>query len=73
MKSIIVLAAAVLLAAGCGSTQRAENERPELTQRQRDSVLARSGLPGSRTVGMALHQSDRAALRSSDLDSLSAR
>lgn len=57
-----VLAAALLGAAGCapGSGPAA---RAPLTERQRDSVLARSALPGAPVVGRALDVSDRAADR----------
>lgn len=58
-------AAALLLASGCA---REATARRELTQRQRDSTLGRSILPGAVTVTKALEASDRAATRSQDLD-----
>ena len=42
-------------------------ERAPLTERQRDSVLARSGLPGAPVVGRALDASDRAADRAAEM------
>jgi hypothetical protein len=41
-----------------------------LTEHQRDSVIARSSLPGAPVVGRALAESERQALRASSLDSL---
>jgi len=59
LRWIGVLAVAVLLA-GCGKSNT-EAKGPELTQRQRDSILALQPLPGASTVGSALKASDRAA------------
>jgi len=59
MKSLLVL---LLLAccAGCAQHPRASARAP-LTERQRDSVLAKSSLPGAPVVGRALDVSDQAA------------
>ena len=58
---------ALLAVAGCSSrADRAAS--PPLTERQRDSVLARSGLPGAQVVGRALDVSDRAAERAAGSD-----
>ena len=65
----VALLMALALASGCGSSPRRAAE-PPLTERQRDSVLARSGLPGATTVGRALEVSDDAAARAAALDSL---
>jgi len=69
----IVLLLVVLLVAGCGNMFSSDEVQSTLTERQRDSVLARSALPGSGTVGRALEHSDRAARRSADIDSIIAR
>ena len=58
---------AVLALAGCSSRVE-RSSGPPLTERQRDSVLARSGLPGARVVGRALDVSDRAAERAAGSD-----
>lgn len=50
----------VSLSAGCAPRSQPSARAP-LTERQRDSVLARSGLPGAPVVGRALEVSDRAA------------
>lgn len=47
--------------------------RTPLTERQRDSIIARSSLPGAAVVGRALDVSDRATERAegmADADSL---
>ena len=42
----------------------------ELSERERDSVIARSVLPGAAVVGRAMAISDRAQRRSASMDSL---
>jgi len=42
----------------------------ELTERERDSILARSSLPGAAVVGRAIAVSDRSARRAASMDSL---
>jgi hypothetical protein len=51
---------------GCGSHDHAA--RAPLTERQRDSVLAQSPLPGASVVGRALTVSDRASARADKMD-----
>lgn len=71
-KSIACVGFAGLLAAlACGSGEQTEAE-PALTQRQRDSVIGASSLPGARGVTRALGAADSAAARNSRLDSLGA-
>ncbi|TMQ72872.1 MAG: hypothetical protein E6K80_01555 [Candidatus Eisenbacteria bacterium] len=60
--------AATLALTGCAA--RETSSRAPLTERQRDSVIARSSLPGAGTVGRALEQSDAASRRVARLDSL---
>lgn len=55
---IAMIAAAALVTAGCGN--KAE-KKTELTERQRDSILATQPIPGASVVGRALNASDRAA------------
>ncbi len=67
MRRMLALAAiALALAAGC--TSRKSEVTKDLTERQRDSILARSGLPGAGAVGSALKASDREASRASSRD-----
>lgn len=64
---VLGFAAATTLTAGCGSSQHPTRE---LTQRERDSVLAASPLPGSAVVGKAIDVSDATADRAAAMDSL---
>jgi hypothetical protein len=63
--ALAAAAAALLVASSCA---RETTARRELTQRQRDSTLGGSILPGAATVTRALAASDRAATRAQDLD-----
>lgn len=56
----IVLCAALVLLAGCGKSNTEAN-KPELTERQRDSILALQPISGASVVGSAMKVSDRAA------------
>jgi hypothetical protein len=62
--------ALALLAAGlvaCGTEETAKKE--ELTQREKDSVLAGSQIPGAKAVGKTLRTADSAAARQARIDS----
>ena len=61
------LACIVLLAAGCSSETATRQPR---TERERDSAIGASSLPGARGVRGALGASDSAAARRARLDSL---
>jgi len=63
----LLLVAAV---AACSAQETARNDRDTMTQRQKDSVLAQSQLPGARGVGMAMTAADSAKARQAQLDSL---
>src|SRR5262249_37509306 len=52
----------ILGAASCGSHAEHASRVP-LTERQRDSIIAKSSLPGASVVGRALDVSDKAAAR----------
>jgi hypothetical protein len=65
----LMLVAAVL--SGCGGADTARNDRDTMTQRQKDSVLAQSRLPGAAGVGMAVSAADSARARQAQLDSAS--
>jgi hypothetical protein len=64
----IVVAALAL--SGCGKHAGTAKERAALTEQQRDSVIARSTLPGASVVGKALEQSAGAEHHAAELDSL---
>ena len=67
LRWIGVLAVAVLLA-GCGKSNT-EAKGPELTERQRDSILALQPIPGASVVGSALKASDKAAANAASTES----
>jgi hypothetical protein len=63
---LALIAALTLAAAGCAP--RAERAaRAPLTERQRDSVLAKSALPGAPVVDRALEVSDQATDRAAGM------
>jgi hypothetical protein len=53
----------------CSKQQTAQNNRDTMTQRQKDSVLGQSGIPGSQGVTKALRAADSAKARQAQLDS----
>lgn len=61
---------AALVVVGCSSNDTAANDRDTMTQRQRDSVLAQSAIPGAGGVGKALSAADSIRARNARLDSL---
>lgn len=63
-----------ILLAGCSSSDTADtraNNRDTMTRRQRDSVLAQSGLPGAEGVAKAQRAADSAKARQAQIDSAS--
>ena len=67
-RHMLVLAIAGVLLAGCGgdaTPDTAGQASDTMTQRQRDSAIGRSALPGARGVSRALEVSDSAAARDS--------
>ncbi len=62
------LAAALCLAiAGCSAAAK-DSARAPLSERQRDSVLARTPIPGASTVGRAMDAGDDQARRAGALN-----
>ncbi len=62
-RAFLYAAVSALLLAACSSKQ--EN-KPAMTERQRDSTIAASKLPGAGVVGKALEQSDSAKARAEE-------
>lgn len=60
----------VLVLVGCSANDTAMNDRDTMSQRQRDSVLAQSGIPGAAGVGKALSAADSVRARNAQLDSI---
>jgi hypothetical protein len=65
MKKIIM---ATLLLAACSGEKPAA--KPDMTQRQRDSAIGASRLPGAQGVRGALRAADSAQARNNRLDSI---
>jgi hypothetical protein len=66
-KTLAAVALLLLGALSC-APRSGQASRTPLTGRQRDSVLARSILPGAPVVGRAMEVSDRAAVRAAGAD-----
>jgi hypothetical protein len=69
MRAAVLLLASSQLACGGAKPDNALH-RDSLTQRQRDSVIANSKLPGAGGVKGALNASDAAAARQQALDTI---
>ena len=70
MARLLGAGVAILALASCSKHSGADRSRPAMSERQRDSVIAKSRLPGGGTVGRALAASDTAAARAARIDSL---
>jgi hypothetical protein len=62
---LVTLVAACL---GCGHSEGSD-ARPTLTERQQDSVLARSSIPGASAVGKAMRVADSTSAEIGHADS----
>lgn len=70
MKSIL-LVVSLGLAAACGGSESGQTvNRDTLTQRQKDSILANSKIPGARGVGSAMRAADSTSARVQRADSV---
>ena len=63
MKRLIPIALIALTTVACTDKKKTDENQPELTQRQRDSVIGESILPGAQGVRGALEAADTAAAR----------
>lgn len=63
--------AIVVLAAGAVACSKDDSDqnKPQLTQREKDSILGASKIPGAKAVKRALTSADSAAARQARLDS----
>ena len=67
----IMLVALLCLVAACGSDDSKQTvNRDTLTQRQKDSILANSRIPGARGIGRAMTAADSASARALRVDSV---
>jgi hypothetical protein len=66
----LLVSLVIALLAAC-TEEGGDTPKKELTQRQRDSVLSETGLPGAELVGTALEAADTMDARTKKLDELS--
>ena len=65
-----VLILALPLFSACVEPPKVDKPRSAMTQRERDSTIAESGLPGSQVVRKGMHIADIEARHAATLDSL---
>jgi hypothetical protein len=71
MRSVPFMASLALLLLGTGGGPKSEEgSKPLRTERERDSVIGASRLPGAGGVRGALRESDSASARNARLDSV---
>lgn len=70
MQRVLFGLAAVIAMAACGG--ESEDDRANLTQREKDSILAGSQIPGAKAVKTSMTNADSAASRQARLDSADA-
>jgi hypothetical protein len=68
-KSGVALAGVLLVLAIAACTKEPEQSKTQLTQREKDSVLANSTIPGAKAVKKTLTTADSAAARQARIDS----
>lgn len=66
-RSLMAYVAVILASVACGNSEPAKER--ELTRREKDSIIARSPIPGARAVGTSMTSADSAAARQARLDS----
>ena len=72
MRTHLIRVAIIVLGAGaCAAPVKFDKPRSEMTQRERDSTIAVSGLPGSGVVKKAMSMSDAQNKEAALLDSVS--
>ena len=69
MRAILATCSLAILATACAGPDRQSADT--LTRREKDSIVAESGLPGAGGVRGAMTGADSAAARAARLDSLS--
>ena len=68
VRSLCACSAVVLSLAACAKDNSDEN-KPQLTQREKDSILGASQIPGAKAVNRAMTSADSATARALRLDS----
>jgi hypothetical protein len=72
MRTLILAAVVVVLVAACGGGDSGSARRggDTLTERQRDSILSKSRIPGASGVGRAMSAADSASARNQAADTV---
>jgi hypothetical protein len=68
---VVAIVLAFCAACSSGKSAKSAAEGDSLTQRQRDSILAKSRIPGASGVGSAMRAADSASARIRATDSVS--
>jgi hypothetical protein len=71
MKITLFAVPVILVLVACAEPPAVGKPRSEMTQREKDSILAESGLPGSGVVKKGMNMADAQAKRAAMLDSIS--
>ena len=66
-----IFAGTLLVLVACAEPAKVEKPRARMTQRERDSTIAASGLPGAEVVKKGMKMADVGAKRAAMLDSAS--
>ena len=69
MKRVLQIGGLVLLAVTVACGENDTDDRANLTQREKDSIVAGSQIPGARGVKRAMTSADSASARQARLDS----
>ena len=70
MRNIMLLAVTSLLMVACAEPPNVGKPRAEMTERERDSTIAESGLPGAGVVKRGMAMADAQAKHAAMLDSI---
>jgi hypothetical protein len=70
MKIIAILIPSALVLAACAEEPKFDKPRSLMTRREKDSVIAASGLPGSGVVKKGMQIADGQAQRAAMMDSI---
>jgi len=70
MKITLFAVPVILAVVACAEPPAVGKPRSEMTQREKDSILAESGLPGSGVVKKGMNMADAQAKRAAMLDSI---
>jgi hypothetical protein len=69
-KRTLWLSALALGASACAAPAKVDKPRSQMTQRERDSTFAESGLPGAGAVRKAMNMADKENARQAMIDSI---